>query len=650
MTTGIFAALIVLPWCAAGLLLWRNDDRFQHRRATVVLVTALVMVGCLGLAMTDATPQIAFGATSDSTETATMGSRWSWSADRFSLAMVAALMSIIAAASALLPDESPSVWLLTLLIAALVPMWWWSQSVWGLAGISVITSFLMLILPAMTALAGTLGAAQTLWLSTALGDVALVIAIVAGCAGLGDGAAAHYGDPTAMSEFATMRPATAMFVAFWGWLGVLPRAGQLPFSVNFDSMRPYPSRAWMLSVGLGVFALGHRWCDLHRGWWSASPPMTNLILSAALASALLCAWFALCTADLRVRVAYLVAAMFSLTLGPLTSGDDIERVWAAATIIGSLSLAIWLWCVTITPRRPATTEPENAPAWIRILTSGEMQGAPRSVATNPRTVAPICPSILPTSPRGIACLVVVLWCGLCIGVGSWWWEDEPIASATMVTSAVEGADTELAMAAEPVRTRPNGRRPVSTAAVMLIAVAMSAGVRSAFPPSAREESASSPFVPGVILCCAPVGLIVTLAHSEPVLLAIGRRCSPALACLVFAAMVFGGLFAGWPQEHRDKLNAALTIVRRMGEQRLFAPELLRFAANFPLRGLAQLFRFLDWSVVENGSWANLRRLPESLRRFHDEVRLAGNGSDALVLLVSGVALLTTIVWLAHTAH
>ncbi len=95
---------------------------------------------------------------------------------------------------------------------------------------------------------------------------------------------------------------------------------------------------------------------------------------------------------------------------------------------------------------------------------------------------------------------------------------------------------------------------------------------------------------------------------------------------------------------------SLAVLQKLGEQRLLIPGLLHFGANFPLRGLAQMFRFLDWSVLEVACWSRLRRLPDTARLFTHELRDAGNGSYALVVWISGTALVTTIVWLAHTAR
>ncbi|HET6422976.1 MAG TPA: hypothetical protein VFG20_04790 [Planctomycetaceae bacterium] len=642
----LFALLIILPWCAAGLLLVSNGQRPSFRRSVVVITTLLMAAGCLGLAVMDATPTLAFSQATDATESLLPGDRLAWSADRFSLVMVAALMVIISTTTILLNEESSSSALLTMLVAAVVPFWWWSETVWGLAGITVIAAFVSFVLPMMIAPSGTWLGARTQWLSQTLCDVVLVMAIVAGCAGLGDATIAVYGDPARGHEFATMRPATAMFVALWSWLGVLIRTGQFPLCVNFDTQYRFPAGAWVLSTGLGVFALGHRWSDLHRGWWSASPPMTNLILSAALVSALLCAWFALFTPDLRVRVAYLSAAQFSLALGPLTTGEDLERVWAAAIMLGSLSLATWFWSVTRTSVAAAThTEPDPAPPWLDILTGSDPHRATTPAAVPSPSSTPGSASL--TAPRGLAMLFVLLGCGLGISAGSWWWEDEPTITVEAPPALADTATSSADLTPETVPTRPFGRLPVSTVTVMLIAAAFAAGVRSALPQPIVEGMATAQTAAGIVLCCAPVGLIVSLACSEQLLLQILGRTSPALACLVFAAMVTGWIIAGWPVEQRERFGAAFAAIRQLGEQRLSVPDLLRFGVNFPLRGLAQLIRFLNTSVIETSGGATLRRLPEILREFHHEIRSAGDGSDALVLLLSGVAVLTTLVWLAQ---
>lgn len=154
----------------------------------------------------------------------------------------------------------------------------------------------------------------------------------------------------------------------------------------------------------------------------------------------------------------------------------------------------------------------------------------------------------------------------------------------------------------------------------------------------------------VALVLAPTAIIVLLARPGGDLVAMAAQCSPALACLALAALITGWVWAGWPIEQQQKFAQSFAVIQRLGEQRLMIPGLLHFGANFPLRGLAQMFRFLDWSVLEVACWGQLRTLPETARRFTHELREAGHGSYALVLWISGTALITTIIWLAQTAQ
>ncbi len=651
MIAGLFAALLLLPWLATGLLLWRSDDQFRYRRSVMITIAVLIAAGSMGLAWMDTGPSMAFGAPPDLTESATMADRWAWSADRFSLVIVAALMIMLAAVAVLLPDESPTAWLLTVMISgALLPLWW-SQSVWAIAGVSVGLSLLTLILPAVISPVAT-PAVRTLWLTTTVGDCALVMAIVAGVGGLGTAAAASYGDPHTVREFATMRTATGMFVALWSWLGVLCRAGQFPWCVNFDAVRSFRPTAWVLAVGVGVFAVGHRWCDLYRGWWAASPPMTNLILSAAVVSALLCAWFAICTPDLRVRIAYLTTAHFSLALGPLTTGADVDRVWAAAVMLGSLSAALWFWCVLQTPLNSNDDRHrDSTPGWAQILTGGSAANVTWTFSFRSQPTPPPVLPVIPPSARGMSAVMVLVWCALSIAAGSWWWSDEPVLEKLPATSVLEPSNAASDTMTELTHTRPKGRVPVSTIAVMIVAAAMATGTRAADRrASSDHQTGETSLLAGIVLGFVPVGLIVLLARADLTVVPIVTACSPALGCLVLAAMVTGWVCAGWPEPQREKLTSSLAVVRHIGEGRLLIPGLLRFGANFPLRGLAQLFRFLDWSVVERGCWAQLRQLPETLRRYRDELRPAGQGSDSLIVLMSGAALVATIVWLAQTSR
>lgn len=647
----LLIAMLALPWLACLALLLPGAETARQGRGFVFVTTGLVAIGCLTLVFLQQEPTFSWEQWQEATDLGTTMTQFAWSADRFSLVIVAATMLILAAAAVLLPDDSSAAWMLTLMMIGGVLQLWWLQPVWGIAGIAVLISFVALVLPTAGQSRGTASAARGLWLSTTVGDIALIVAMIAGIGGLGEGLARTFSDPTTVREFAVMRPATGMFVAFWWWIGILGRSGQFPLCVTFDGVRQYRPLAWVVAVGVGVFAVGWRWCDLGHAWWAASPSIFNLVVSGALASAFLCAWFAVCTVDFCVRIAYLTAAHISLAIGPLCTGNDVDRVWASAVVIGSLGLVVWCWCMMTTSVSTGDiVDDASGPTWAKIMTGGETSTVvwQWSLASRPAS-PPVLPTIA-SSARPYVGLIVLMWCGISIAAGSWWWGEEPLIDA--VSTAVTTMSSERTGDATPliVPTRPNTSIPLSAMAVALISVAMCSGMRTLLRESGSSEHNTWTPLASVTLAIVPAAIVVGLSNPGGDFLAIGRQCSPALACLALAAMVIGWVWAGWSAVQQQQAAASFAVIQRLGERRLLIPGLLQFGANFPLRGLAQMFRFLDWSVLEITLWGGLRNLPSTLRRFAEELRHAGNGSLALVVWVSGTALVTTIVWLAQTAR
>ncbi len=651
----LLITMLALPWLACFGLIVSGSRNPQSGRRLVMLTAALLSLGCLTLVILQLEPNVALGSTADEVDRSATMSTLAWSTDRFSLVMVAVTMLILAAAAVLLPDDSSAAWMLTLMILGGVLHLWWLQHVWWIAGAGVLMSFFLLVLPTAGESPGMAGPARSLWLTTSVGDLVLILAIIAGIGGLGDGAALLFCDSKTVGEFAAMRPATGMFVAFWWWIGILGRCGQFPLCVTFDAVRPYRPLAWVIGVAVGVFAVGWRWCDLGHAWWAASPSVFNLVVSGALASSFLCAWFALCTADFRVRVAYLTAAHVSLALGPLCTGSEIDRVWASAVVMGTLGLAVWCWCVVTAPLETGTQgEHSPGPAWAKIMTGGETSTVvwQWSMMSRP-TPTPILPTIAPwaRSQTGIA---VLLWCGLSLAAGSWWWGEDLFAEVVPKAAAPASPERTGDVIDDAVPLRPNGSIPVSALAVALIAASVCAGMRTLVRQSGQEHSSETQehsvwaILAFTALAAAPTAIIVSFARPSSSVAAIGTQLSPALACLALAALVSGWVWAGWPLEQQQRVAASFGVLQRFGQRRLLVPGLLQFGANFPLRGLAQMFRFLDWSLLEITCWGGLRRLPEVLRRFIDDLRQAGNESYALVVWVSGTALVTTIIWLAQT--
>lgn len=657
MANILLITILALPWLACFGLIVSGSRNPQWGRWLVMFTAALLSLGCLTLVILQLEPTVALGSAADEVERSATMTPLAWSTDRFALVMVAVTMLILAAAAVLLPDDSSAAWMLTLMIVGGVLHLWWLQHVWWIAGAGVLISFLVLVLPTAGQLPGMAGPARSLWLTTSVGDLVLILAMIAGLGGLGDGNALLFCDSRTVGEFAAMRPATGMFVAFWWWIGILGRCGQFPLCVTFDGVRQYRPLAWVIGVAVGVFTVGWRWCDLGHAWWAASPSVLNLVVSGALASSFLCAWFALCTADFRVRVAYLTAAHVSLALGPLCTGNEIDRVWASAVVMGTLGLAVWCWCVVTAPSE-TDTQGENAlgPAWAKIMTGGGTSTVvwQWSMTSQP-TPRPVLPTIAPWA-RSQAGIAVLLWCGLSIAAGSWWWGED--LSAETVPKAATSASPERTgdVIDDAVPLRPNGSIPVSALVVALIAASVCTGMRGLLRQSGREyssearEHSAGTKLAFAALGAAPTAIIVGFAQTSHCVAAIGTQLSPALACLALAALITGWVWAGWPIEQQQRVAASFAVLQRFGERRLLVPGLLQFGTNFPLRGLAQMFRFLDWSVLEITCWGGLRTLPEALRRFIDDLRQAGHGSYALVVWVSGTAIITTIIWLAQTPH
>jgi hypothetical protein len=115
--------------------------------------------------------------------------------------------------------------------------------------------------------------------------------------------------------------------------------------------------------------------------------------------------------------------------------------------------------------------------------------------------------------------------------------------------------------------------------------------------------------------------------------------------VVVCGMLAGVLWHRCPLLLRTRCRAAWDPLLSVGRQRFLMPMLFNSGVNLPIRGVAQLCRFLEWFVIDAWLLGTLRRLqrPSSAA---DELQAAGAGFYALALGLTAAALTLTIMWLA----
>jgi len=133
---------------------------------------------------------------------------------------------------------------------------------------------------------------------------------------------------------------------------------------------------------------------------------------------------------------------------------------------------------------------------------------------------------------------------------------------------------------------------------------------------------------------------------ERLMVELGSTCAilgwTAAALGIVAGLAWRSCPAGWQQ----KLGVVLNSLVRIGRQRFSVPKMILYGVNLPVRGAAQLCRFLDWFVIDAWLLGTLRRLQRP-SGVEAELQTAGAEFYALALGLTAAAITLTVMWLAQ---
>lgn len=659
----VMGLLIVLasPWFAATWLLF--DRRSARGRMTFVVAAVAMAVGAVLAAVSEPVTTIDLPTWFTLPGRTPVAVAWAWRADSAAWAAVAGIATIAAGSALLVPTPNDRVWTAALAVIGCL------AQVWLLDGLGLLLAALSLLGLASFVLLNLdetphdhSAAARSFWLMGVAADPLLVLAFIISAVVLHSQETSAGVDADAVGTAAMVHPGATVFVGLLLWLGALGRAAQFPLVVSIDATAAFSPAGRVFAVALGTVAAGWRLCEAAHVWWRTSVAAGDLVTAGSLVSALLAAWFGWCTRDGRVRIAYLLAANISLSLGPLLAGTPEGHAAAVVQMLVALAAAAWLWCMLEERGSMDSTEPVGSASftWFVSTSRGGLPIVGRfPAAERPHTPRLAVPAHLAFAV-GLATMLLAVAGPL---AGSWW---------TTISTSMDTPASFSVRVAEPGPTElhpPTWAPLVGSLASVLIAMGsleaarqvirasfdepkssvsatQRSDVESAVTSDVRHTVVGSWLATGGVLFL-PGLLAVGLQHREFAAVNADALVSLRwLGCALVGAIV-GWLWAGLSAHQQQRWSEGLAPLARLGRYRLRVPALLMLGANRLVRGLAQVFRFLDWFVLDVLCLGTLKRLPTVGRLAVSELQATGEPSYALTLWLAVTAVVATVVWLAQ---
>lgn len=443
-------------------------------------------------------------------------------------------------------------------------------------------------------------------------------------------------------ELAKTSPAVVTALGLWLWCGTLARGWQFPFGLTCDSAADFPSKilGWQFCVVLAP--MGWRWMSTGLPIFWSSPECYQLIQGAALLSACLAAWFSLCSDDPRIRSAWLAAWHWSFVIVALLIDENHGQSWSwLVGTSGLLSLATLLTCWV-----PAT---ESLDQYDSTGDDSTTQDEPRIVAfTSQRTrssgdwnwnvafqgITTQLATVRNRSPMSRPQPIVMfqggrvgLFCQLIL------FSSGPFVVAAMSASSEPSLTENTDFVWSPMPLVALGAGVLAMTQLLLKT------------PSRVAKTSAGYWLPA---CFLPVVPWVTMQHPQVFWEAIMRASSSLQFLATMAAMVIG-IVLGLVFHDRSGESPPrryLETLSRLGRRRLYLPQIWLLGWNLPLRGMAQLTRFLDWFVIDGVVLKGLGFLTRWSHSSPAELQNHDPGFYALSVSLGAVAVTITLIWLS----
>ncbi len=495
-------------------------------------------------------------------------------------------------------------------------------------------------------------AARMLWLTVTCTDVALLL--VASGWTLESGAAnfSDAGSEAAVAQVASRAAAAVSALGTLLWLGTLGRMLQFPFGMACDQARQPAGLTMGAVTSLALGSVGWRWLAAGQLWFLSSPQTRNLVSAGAALGGVVAAWFAICSSDPRTRVAWLTTVPWSFAAATLLA-DDSAGSWTSLLIgVTGLLASAWLYGLWESDEADAAAEaaPGETPSVFTFtsfsggrVVSGQFAGQAQQIfrlftgerdATATTSVA---------TARG-GRLAVLLGCvGLLLAPVLLGQGGDRLDSVVVTTASLDDTVAAVETSNSVARPQwPGWARLVVLGLAALAATLLIAETR----PSPESRFPMWLVAGGGVVLFVPWILFGASAFEEPRLRLMAESGSLGSSLI---AVVVGVLAGVW--ESRRSLEAPrrgwLAPWSRLGQRRLYLHQIVFFGVNLPIRGLAQLTRFLEWFLWDAVALGILGKLPRLGADAEIDLHRSEPGFYALSLCLGATMVAFTLMWLSQ---
>ncbi len=503
-------------------------------------------------------------------------------------------------------------------------------------------------------------AARGGWLTATVTDVAWLLVALCWTFDAPATTFTMVGEPAFVVGLQAQGPAYVGALALLLWLGTWGRALQFPCGLSCDQVRHLSAAAWgpvwITTQGL----VTARWLSIAAAWFPVVPETAAIIQGGTALAGLSAAWFALCSRDPRVRIAWLLTIPWSLAMSMLTHPAGTAP--ALALIAGSILLAAW-WTAPWESAHSAAADPlsnasttrvtMSSPAGFATFFATSMSGRLRSDGPWAETLKLVTGgdaepigshdaghADMPTARGGRLGIFV----GACVALVTWTLLGD-LVEPTSGTPAQTITDSLTTTGGAPSpRSTPLWPLAARWGTFCLAAITIVRLIVETRRPLGERWSMIGIALGGVVLWIGPA-VVLALAGFQfdpSEWIAVGRRIA-----LVMGVVAAGLLIGAWSVRSgvTDGRWAWFEPWARLGRRRLYLGTLLLFGVNLPLRALAQLTRFWDWFAWDTLFLGAFRRLPRMGADEGLDLHQVDLGFYALSLGVGTAAVTLTLLWL-----
>lgn len=535
-----------------------------------------------------------------------------------------------------------------------IAVWFWLvDTVWLaviLQGALLALGFLLIAAQPAGSVGGR--AARTLWVTVCCADVALLLVALGWSLESGAASFSDAGSAAAVLQVASRTSAAVSALGTLLWLGTLGRTLQFPLGLACDHARQPHGLTMGAVTTLVLGSVGWRWLAAGQIWFNVSPQAGDLVFAGSALGGLAAAWFALCSDDPRTRVAWLTTVPWSFAAAAILENGAPGHWTSLMIAITGLLASAWLYGLWESDEVESATDGPTAEASSVFIfrslgggqvVSGQFSGKLEQVFRLFTSDAGTASATGAVTARG-GRLAVLLGCvGLLLAPAILGQVGDRRDSVVVTASSPNSAEN----VGEPARTagRPWWPGWARSAALGLAALAATLLI------SETQGSSETRFPLGLVagggvVLCSPWIMFGAPPFAAVRAQFIADASLPATACAAVAVGVLTGVWESRRSETAPR-RRWLEPWSRLGKRRLYLRQICFFGLNLPIRGLAQVTRFLDWFLWDAIVAGTLGRLPRWGADAEIDLHRSEPGFYALSLCLAATVVAFTLMWLGQ---